>query len=113
VAAPQPQLVRLRLHVSDYQYNVMDGTSPSINNSDEIAFHAESGELWKKSVTEAGVYRSAQRMMAGTSPSIADNGEVALQVPHGHLRTGSGSFSDTGLGMMADTSPSITMTIAF
>ena len=91
------------------------GTSPSITvtyslGGAEIAFQANSGDLWTVGQDNSG--DSGLGMMAGTSPSIAglsDGGyEVAAQASDGELWTlGTYSNGDMGVQMMAGTSPSI------
>jgi hypothetical protein len=91
------------------------GTSPSIahwydeknvpHHKYAFAFQANSGSLWYNHTNQA------QGMRAGTSPSLLPDGNIAFQANTGHLlilnaKTGSGV--DTGLGMAAGSSPSIT-----
>ena len=73
------------------------------------AFQANTGELFTYS--DGFATNTHQGMMTGTNPSIASGGyEIAFQTNTGHLEVTSGAAytgTDTQLGMMSRTSPSI------
>jgi hypothetical protein len=80
-------------------------TSPSITAGGGFAFQSNASALWVNHTN------TGQGMRAGTSPSVLSNGTAAFQANTGHLMiwyTGLGSGIDTGLGMAAESSPSIT-----
>ena len=104
---------------SQNTFGMMQKTSPSVTGlfggyatgSYEVAFQANTGELWVTGT--AGTGSLGLGMMASTSPSIAGltNGgyEVAFQANTGELWiAGSAGTGSLGLGMMAGTSPTIT-----
>jgi hemolysin type calcium-binding protein len=100
-----------------------EGSSPSINDNDDIAFQASNGDLYvlyKFHGTgfggggAAGGGDTGAKMMPGTSPSIDDNDDVAFQGSNGNLwiwiAPASGVASgahDLGMGMKGGTSPAI------
>jgi hypothetical protein len=86
------------------------GTSPSISQTDLVAFQANTGYLWYYDGVSG--HNTGLGMAADTSPSIsADGTEIAFQANTGHLwyYTVGGQAHDTGLGMEAGTSPTIGM----
>jgi hypothetical protein len=103
---------------TDYSFNsqagMMAGTSPSIaagpNGTFEVAFQANSGQLWTFSPSTYGVNQS-YGMKVGTSPAItAVSGgyQIAFQANTGALwAVGASGNVNTGLSMLAGTSPAI------
>ena len=90
----------------------MPGTSPSINDNNDVAFQGSNGDLGI--VCCGGGGDTGAKMMPGTSPSIDDQDDIAFQGINGDLwvwiapaaGVASGAH-DLGLGMKAGTSPSI------
>ena len=122
-AAPLPEHFKIASQGGDHQHlftltssGLVDtrlgmnaGTSPSINMWGEVAFQANTGELWKYDAGGGGD-DTRLGMKAGTSPSINWWGDVAFQADTGHLWVWSSTFRegrDLHLGMRAGTSPSI------
>jgi Ca2+-binding RTX toxin-like protein len=101
----------------DTGFASMAGTSPSINDNNDVAFQANTGDLYiVYNLGKGGGGDSGVKMMAGTSPSIDDEDDIAVQGSNGDLwiwiapATGVASGGhDLGLGMKAGTSPSISM----
>ena len=98
------------------QLGVMAGTSPSINDKNDIAFQASNGDLYLAYNEGASGGDTGAKMMPGTSPSIDDQDDIAFQGSNGDLwiwiapATGVASGAhDLGLGMKAGTSPSISL----
>lgn len=100
--------------------SLQGGTTPSLTASNVggtlVAAHASNGDLWLwASGNSVGAGFSADQGLAmapGTSPDaigLSSGGYViAFQGANGDLwTTGTGGTTDWGLGMMADTSPSI------
>jgi Ca2+-binding RTX toxin-like protein len=94
------------------------GTSPSINDSGNVAFQGSNGSLWLQTRDDEGhakVQDQNAGMAAGTSPStglrtspsINDYGVIAFHANNGHLWVTSDNPSDTGQIMAPYTSPSI------
>src|SRR6185312_3390131 len=88
------------------------GTSPSINDNNDVAYQGSNGDLWV--ICCGGGGDTGAKMMPGTSPSIDDQDDIAFQGSNGNLwiwiapaaGVASGAH-DLGLGMKAGTSPSI------
>jgi Ca2+-binding RTX toxin-like protein len=98
------------------QLAMMPGTSPSINDKNDIAFQASNGNLYLAYDEGGSGGDTGAKMMPGTSPSIDDQDDIAFQGSNGNLwiwiAPASGVASgahDLGLGMKAGTSPSISM----
>jgi hypothetical protein len=94
----------------DTGLTMLPGTSPSIAQTDTVAFQANTGRLWYYD----GVKGHATNlvMAAGTSPSISPDGaEIAFQASTGHLwyYNVGGQAHDSGLVMHGGTSPSVGM----
>ena len=86
--------------MNDLGAGMMAGTSPSINAYDEIAFQANTGNLWTTAHGDTGLG------MAWVSPSIDAYGAVAFHASDGDLWTWDGTNGvDRDLAMMAGTSP--------
>ncbi|RAG86418.1 hypothetical protein DN069_06275 [Streptacidiphilus pinicola] len=105
---------------TDLHLGMKAGTSPSIASTGgpdvEIAFQANSGDLWTTPGTTVGTDLHLG-MMAGTSPSITRNYNnsshfgIAFQANTGDLWVAPGTSvgTDLHLGMMHGTSPSYTV----
>jgi Ca2+-binding RTX toxin-like protein len=99
----------------DLHLGMKAGTSPSINDENDIAFQANTGDLYLTYDENNGPGGdTGAKMMPGTSPSIDDQDDIAFQGSNGDLwiwiapakGVASGAH-DLGLGMKAGTSPSI------
>jgi uncharacterized protein YneR len=80
------------------------------NDQVQMAFQANTGDLWYYTPANAGNRDTGLGMANDTSPSIAASGEVAFQGTNNHLwlyDPSTGDNRDTGLGMAPKTSPSI------
>jgi hypothetical protein len=87
------------------------GTSPSISQTDVVAFQANTGYLWYYTI-EGQAHNTGLAMAPGTSPSISPDGaEIVFQANTGYLWTYTvgGSAHNTGLAMTSGTSPSLGM----
>lgn len=97
---------------------MMAGTSPAVTtnangNGYEVAFEANTGNLWTVAFGASGGTNMNLGMMRGTSPAITDQAdgvgyEIAFQANTGDLWTvGADNHDNWKLGMMAGTNPSI------
>jgi hypothetical protein len=87
------------------------GTSPSISQTDRVAFQGSNGHLWYYDIGASG-HDVNLGMAAGTNPSIsADGTEIAFQANTGHLWTFNvgGAAHDTGIVLASGSSPSLGM----
>jgi Ca2+-binding RTX toxin-like protein len=93
---------------------ISNSSGPSINDNGDVAFDGSNGDLWVMCCGGDG--DTGAEMMPGTDPSIDDQDDVAFQGSNGDLwiwiAPASGVASgahDLGLGVMAGTSPSISL----
>ena len=83
----------------------MAGTSPSINDTGDIAYQGTDGHL--KIRAPSGTVETGPRMMAGTSPSINDDHVIAFHADTGEIGWKTKFALYFGPLMKAGTSPSV------